>query len=99
MNCNEYEYDDYSDWSKTLAKNYTKKELQKRLNDVDKLRDKYKRSHFHAIERSASMQGCSQARAQSGNVVRSNWDEYNAINNALEIHERFPKMAKQEGDL
>ena len=82
--------DMYSEWSKQLAVNYTKDELQKQLTKCEMLTDKYAKSHLRAIERTTSMQSNSQSRAQTRNVVVANYERKLALKNAIEIINLFP---------
>lgn len=84
----------YSEWSRLLAKRLTRPELEKRLGVVSTELGRATQSHLGAIQASASMTGCSQRRAQTGNVVAAAGEERLALSGALEIHELFPEHAK-----
>jgi hypothetical protein len=91
----QWKYEDYSDWSRRLAKNNTVAELEKQLKKIGGEQEKAKQAHLRAIEKSTSMQGNAQQRAQAGIVVRGNYEEMQALKNALEIHKYYPDLAKQ----
>ena len=91
----QWKYEEYSMWSRQLAGNYTASELEKRLGIVEGSRSGAAASHLRVIERSTSMQSNSQRRAQSGNVLRANYEERRALYDALEIHSYYPDKAKQ----
>lgn len=86
----------YSPWSKMLAKNLTKAEIEKRAGFASKAAQKAAASHLRAIERTHSMTSNSQARAQSGNVCRAAGEERLALSGAWEIHNLFPEHAKAD---
>jgi len=90
-NKHKWKYDDYSKWSHMLAMNYTRDQLNEKLNDLEGLSDQYAKQHREAIEASTSMSSNSMRRAHSRNNVSSNYEELNAINNAIEIHEFYPE--------
>jgi hypothetical protein len=85
----------YSAWSKQLAKNYTRAELEKRVGIASEAASKAARTHLRAIEATHSMTSQSQRRAQSGNVVRAAGEERMAVNGALEIYDLFPEHTKE----
>ncbi|MCK5158518.1 MAG: hypothetical protein KAR08_05150 [Candidatus Heimdallarchaeota archaeon] len=89
-----WEYSDYPEWSQSIAKTTSKSDIEKRINTLESNRDKYAESHLKAIEKSTSMQSNSQARAQTGNVVRANYEELQAYKNALEIQKNHPEKVK-----
>lgn len=91
----QWEYEDYNDWSRLLAVNHTKEELENMLYGTRRELAKSKDSHLNAIKKTASMQGNSQRRAQSRNSVVGNYEKKYAIENALEIHENYPSKSKQ----
>lgn len=86
----------YSSWMKSLAKDHTINELQVMLNGNDKTLKSATKSHLSAIEKTASMQGRSQHRAQSRNCAAAAGDKAIAIAGAIEIHELFPEHAKSK---
>jgi len=90
----QWKYEEYSDWSRQLARNNTQEELQKQLAKLKGEQVKNKASHLRAIDKTTSMQSNSQHRAQSGNVVRGNYERRSAIENALEVHKYYPEKAK-----
>ena len=85
----------YSDWSKQLAKNYTRRELEKRAGIASKESSKAARTHLRAIQATHSMTSMSQRRAQSGNAAAAAGEEKIAINSALEIYDLFPEHTKE----
>ena len=87
----------YSAWSKQLAKNYTRAELEKRLGVASDSVAKASRTHLRAIQATHSMQSQSQRRAQSGNVVAAYGEEKIALRGALEIYDLFPEHTKASG--
>lgn len=87
----------YSSWMKLLARNHTRDELTRMKGGARGDGKRATRSHLRAIERTTSMTGQSQARAQSGNVARAAGDKLIAIDGALEIHDLFPEHAKEGG--
>jgi hypothetical protein len=89
-----WKYEDYKPFQQQLAKNYTRAELEKKLSKLEGEQSKNTASHLRAIDRTTSMTSNSQARAQTGNVVRGNWEQSNDLRNALEIHDHFPQQAK-----
>jgi len=90
----QWKYEEYSDWSRQLARNNTQEELQKQLAKLQGEQVKNTASHLRAVDKTTSMQSNSQHRAQSGNVVRGNYERRNAIENALEIHKYYPEKTK-----
>lgn len=90
-----WKYEEYSDWSRQIAKNYTRKEILKRLGTAIGERDGAAKSHLRAIEATGSMQSQSQRRAQTGNVVVANYEERTALQNALEIYHNYPEHTKE----
>jgi hypothetical protein len=85
-----FPYDSYSLWSRQLAEQKTKSEIEKELNVYVSNTDKYATSHLNAIKATHSMTSNSQRRAQTGNVVRANYERKRAYSNALEIYEHYP---------
>ena len=85
----------YSAWSKQLAKNYTRRELEKRVGIAAKAASKAAGTHLRAIQATHSMTSQSQRRAQSGNVVRAAGEERIAVSGALEIYDLFPEHTKE----
>ena len=89
-----WKYEDYSAFSRQLARDYTRKELEKMLSKLEGEQFRNTQIHLHAIEKSASMTGNSQHRAQSGNVVRGNYEQCRFIKDAIEIHRYYPPRAR-----
>jgi hypothetical protein len=85
----DWKYEDYSSWSKQLAKNYKKQELELQLLNIERELKKASDSHLRAINSTGSMQGCSQRRAQSRNNVVSFSEKKQALKDAIEILEVF----------
>jgi len=90
-----WKYEEYSEWSRQIAMNYTRKEIKKELGICDRQRGKLGESHRAAIEKTTSMQSNSQRRAQSGNSLRGNYERSQAYKNALEIYEFYPEKTKE----
>lgn len=95
----QFKYEDYSPWSRQLAKGYSKDQLESMLYGSKKDLTKATQSHLNAINKSSSMQGNSQARAQSGNSVSGAYEKKNAIENALELYEYYPEFTKENIDI
>lgn len=89
-------YEAYSDWSRLIASNYTKEEIETVIYGTERKRASLGKSHLNAINKSTSMQSNSQARAQTGNFFRANYEKLNAHENALELHEFYPEKCKQK---
>jgi len=83
-------YEAYSDWSRLIAKNYTKNEISKVLGLTIGAKTKLSENHLRAIKKSTSMSSNSQARAQTGNSLRGNYEKQKAHEDALELHELYP---------
>lgn len=90
-----WKYEDYSDWSRSIARNYTRDEIIREINKLEKGTGKITESHLSAIKKTTSMQSRSQARAQSGNVVIANYERKQAYKNALEIYDFYPEKTKE----
>ena len=84
----------YSKWSKDLAARHTRDDLEMMAGLSAHDARKASGAHLRAIDATGSMVGCSQRRAQTGNVARANGALGVAINGALEIHDLFPEHAK-----
>ena len=90
----QWKYEEYSDWSRRLAKNYTRAELEAKLGKTEGAREGLANSHRRAVEKTTSMTSQSQRRAQSRNAMTGNYEENQALKNALEIHDNYPEKAK-----
>jgi hypothetical protein len=90
-----WKYEEYSEWSRQIARSSTRKEIEKELGICDCQRGKLGESHLAAIEKTTSMQSNSQRRAQSGNVLRGNYERMQAYKNALEIYDYYPEKSKE----
>lgn len=88
-------YEEYSQWPRTIAANYTKAEIEREINKCDSARGALGRSHLNAVNKTTSMSSNSQRRAQSGNVFRGNWEKMQAHIRALEIYEFYPEKTKE----
>lgn len=84
----------YSKWMKDLAAAHSMEELQRMLDGIASDGKRNAAAHLRAIQRTGSMQGASQARAQSRNTVSATGEKACAIRGAIEIHELFPEHAK-----
>jgi len=91
----QYKYEEYTPHEQQLAKIHTRAELEKMHGKLLGAQPGNSASHLRAIEKSTSMQSNSQARAQSGNVVRGNYEQRQSYNHALEIHDHYPEKSKQ----
>lgn len=91
-----WKYEDYNDWSRQMAKDYSKQELERMLFGSSKDLTSATKSHLSAINKTTSMTSNSQRRAQSRNNVTMSYERKYAIENALEIYRYFPEMTKQE---
>jgi len=87
----------YTPWMKSIAGNYTRPEIEKKLGVASFASAKAAQSHLRAIQASGSMQGNSSRRASTKNVVAASGEEVIALRGALEIHELFPEKAKSCG--
>ncbi len=85
----------YSDWMRRLASNHTEQELETMLDGNASATRKAAKTHLNAIDKTGSMSGNSQHRAQSRNVLAASGDYGIALRGALEIHELFPEFAKK----
>ena len=90
-----WKYDEYSTWSRWLAKDFTRPELEKKLIRLGGELSKASASHLRAVNKTTSMSGNSQSRAHSRNVVAGLGEERMAIENALELHDFYPNQCKQ----
>ena len=84
----------YSKWMKDLAAAHSVEELQRMLAGTASEGQRHASAHLRAIQRTGSMQGASQARAQSRNTVSATGEKACAIRGAIEIHDLFPEHAK-----
>lgn len=91
----QWKYEDYNDWSRLLAKNHTKEELETMIYGAKRSLTSATKTHLSAISKTSSMESNSQRRAQSRNNVSGSYEKKYAIENALEIHEYYPQYAKQ----
>ena len=89
----QWKYEEYSDWSRRLAKDYTRAELEAKLGKTEGARRDLAESHKRAVEATTSMTSQSQRRAQSRNTMAGNYEENQALKNALEIHDNYPENA------
>ena len=85
----------YTPWMKTLAAQYSREQLEAQICGAGKEAAQAAKTHLRAIERTASMQGSSAARAHGRNAVAAAGERKLSINGAIEIHELFPEHAKQ----
>jgi len=90
-----WRYDEYSDWSRVLASNYTRRELELRLSETAGELKTAAASHERAIRRTHSMTSQSAARAHGRNRVAGAWEQENALRNALEIYDFYPAHTKE----
>ena len=95
----QWEYLEYSHFSRRLAETKTNEDLQKMLGEEDYKTAKLVTSHLRAIEKTTSMQSNSQRRAHSRNSLGLNYDNKSAIKNALEIYKYYPLKTKEGYDM
>jgi len=95
----QWEYLEYSHFSRRLAETKTKEELQKMLVEEDYKTAKLVTSHLGAIEKTTSMQSNSQRRANGRNSLELNYNSKNAIKNEVEIYKYYPLKTKEANDL
>lgn len=88
----------YTQWHKRLALDYTRDELVSKLNKADSDAKKASGLHLKAVQATASMNGCSQRRAQTRNTVFAASELRMAIRAALEIYDLFPEYTKEAHD-
>lgn len=89
----QWEYEEYSHFSRQLAKTKTVLELKKMLHKEESQAPRLAKSHLMAIQKTTSMQSNSQRRAHSRNSLALNYENRNAIKNALEIYAYYPDKA------
>lgn len=85
----------YGPFQKTLAKDYTRPELEKMLSENKKKIKKATESHLNTIRRSSSMQSNAQGRAHSRSTVSLYSQTISNIECAIDIHINFPEYAKK----
>lgn len=90
----QWNYIEYSKWSRDIAESCTREEIKKEIGVTDSKRKNLSSSHLSAIERSHSMNGNSQRRAQSRNSMVGNYEKHSAYKNALEIYCYYPEQTK-----
>ncbi len=78
-----------------MAKNKTKKELEKMLPRTTKDLSRSTKSHLDNVTKSTSMGSNGQARAQSRNSMTGAYEKKYAIENALEIYQFYPEHTKE----
>jgi len=89
-----FPYHSYSLWSRQLAAFYTVPELQKVVDECEKLSGLYTAQHLAAVEKSASMGAQSQRRAQSRNKMAANYEKKMAYTHAIEVQLHYPEKCK-----
>ncbi|KIL35837.1 hypothetical protein SD71_10590 [Cohnella kolymensis] len=90
-----WKYEDYNDWSRMMAKNYTRSELEAMLYGTKSELTKATKTHLNAIRGTTSMHSNSQRRAQARNSVVGSYEKRYAIENALEIYRFYPERTKE----
>ena len=90
----QWAYDEYSEWSRLLAKNYSLGQLRARLAQVEHATEKAKGAHLRSIQNTTSMAGQSQRRAHSRNAMVGSYEESCALRDAIAIQESFPEHAQ-----
>ncbi|MBK8113325.1 MAG: hypothetical protein IPK44_01755 [Candidatus Accumulibacter sp.] len=91
----QWKYEDYSTWSRQIAKDYTRAQIEKELGIAASKREGLAASHLRAIDATGSMGGASQRRAQSRNAMTGNYERWNAYKNALELYDVYPQHTKE----
>lgn len=81
-------YSEYDKYPKRLALNYTKKELEKRVNEIERVRNR-------DLNRLQNAPVDSQRQAHARNVVNTNYDEIINLKYALQIYKDFPMYTKE----
>jgi hypothetical protein len=92
----QWEYVEYSTYSRKLAQDYTRSKLQSDVNKMEAERQKLAESHFAAIKATSSMQSNSARRAHTGNSFRGNYEKLCAYIDALEIYDYYPQHTKEK---
>jgi hypothetical protein len=90
-----WKYEEYSAFSRKLAQTHPKAELEKKLRQLEGEQSRNTNAHLAAIDKTSSMTGNSQHRAQSGNVVRGNYEQRRFLEDALEIYKQYPDKTKE----
>ena len=88
-------YEEYSQFSRQLARTYTRAELEKQAARLEGNRSRLNASHLRAIEATGSMTGQSQRRAQSRNAMTGNMEDLKFRQDALEIYDLYPGQTKE----
>lgn len=84
----------YSAWMKSLARTYTREELECQLYGASAAAKSGAAAHLRAVEATHSMGSQSARRAHARNVTAAAGDHAIALRGALEIHEMFPEHSK-----
>lgn len=92
---NKWEYEEYSNWSRSFAKNQTKKELKKYLLKTMKDIEKTKISRLRAIEGRGSPNSKCARNAHLSNRIGHLGDLKMSITRAIELHDLYPEKCKQ----
>ena len=85
-----FKYEEYSQWSRQIAKNFTRDEIKKEIDKFEGRRKGYKSAKLNALDKYGTMR-----HAMSGVNLRGNYEALNAHENALEIHTIYPNQSKQ----
>jgi hypothetical protein len=91
-----HDINDCSEESRRLAKQHTRKELERMLKREEANLGIASAWHRNAVSKTSSMQSQSNTRAMSNNTVALHSNRVLAIEIAIAIHETFPEHAKQE---
>jgi hypothetical protein len=89
-----WKYEDYSQWSQSLARTKTVKELESEKFKSEKSWDRINKSHSKVIDKSSSMSSNSWRRASYRTSMQYDYEYMNACKNALEIHKYYPDKCK-----
>lgn len=91
----EWRYEDYSPWAQQIAMNYTRAEIGHEIAKCEGARAPLRKAHLSAVQKTTSMLGNSQRRAQSRNSLVGNYERLNAYRRALGIYENYPDKTKE----
>lgn len=91
----EWNWSDFSDFSRLLAATKTKAQLESILNKFKAKTDGYRKTYYHLKDNQSSTQSKSQQRAHAFNNLNGNLDNIRSYENALQLHELFPERCKQ----
>jgi hypothetical protein len=91
----EWNWSDFSEFSRLLAATKTKAQLESILGKFKAKTDGYRKAYYRLRDNQSSTQSKSQQRAHALNNLNSNLDSIRSYENALQLHELFPQRCKQ----